>query len=85
MRARISPLANPRVAYTGGFACWAVGIPMKCGELVKSLPKVHCRVAARIRVGSATIYAEAYNKEFCHISSIKMKQTGTNESIYENI
>jgi len=55
---------EPRVAYTGGFACWAVGIPDECGELVKSLPKVPlpCGCSHPL-LGSATIYAEAYNKE----------------------
>jgi hypothetical protein len=55
---------KPRVAYTGGFACWAVGVPPEDIELVKNLPRVPlpCGCTAPL-LEPARIYAEAYNHE----------------------
>jgi hypothetical protein len=55
---------RPRIACTGGFASWPVGIPPEDFDLVKDLPKVPlpCGCTHPL-LGPATIYAEAYNKE----------------------
>jgi hypothetical protein len=54
---------KPRVAYTGGIASQAVGVPIENLTLVKKLPKVPLPSGCIDNLEEATIYAEAYNKE----------------------
>lgn len=55
---------RPRAAWTGGIACWAVGVPVENIDLVKNLPNIPlpCGCTEPL-LGPAAIYAEAYNKE----------------------
>jgi hypothetical protein len=55
---------RPKVAWTGGFACWAVGVPIEHIGLVKNLPNIPlpCGCTEPL-LEQAAIYAEAYNKE----------------------
>lgn len=71
---------RPRVAYAGGFAVWAVGIPNEHLHLVKQLPHVPlpCGCTHPL-VGEAQIYAGAYNKVILdHL--LKFNQTLSNSS-----
>jgi hypothetical protein len=55
---------NPRVANTGGFASWPVGVPEKYFGLVEMFPKVPLPVGCTSPLlREAGIYAEAYNGE----------------------
>jgi hypothetical protein len=56
--------SRPRVAWTGGIASWAVGVPIEDIGLVKNLPNIPlpCGCTEPL-LEQAAIYAEAYNKE----------------------
>jgi hypothetical protein len=55
---------KPRIAFTGGFASMAVGVPREHLALVEKLPRVPLPTGCTTSLlNQATIYAEAYNKE----------------------
>jgi hypothetical protein len=55
---------KPRVAWTGGIASWAVGVPVEYIGLVKNLPNVPLPSGCtEPLLEQAAIYAKAYNTE----------------------
>ena len=63
---------KPRIAFTGGFASWPIGLSADDFKLVKDLPRVPlpCGCTEPL-LQQASIYAEAYNKEILpYIKSI---------------
>jgi len=62
--ARADIAANrPRVAITGGYVAWAVGIPNEQLHLVKQLPPVPLPSGCTSpRLAEAEVYARAYNQ-----------------------
>lgn len=56
--------SKPRIAFTGGFACMAVGVPEEDRELIKNLPNVPLPCGCTEPcLEQAAVYAEAYNQE----------------------
>jgi len=55
---------RPKIAITGGFAAWPVGVPEKYFQLVQSYPQVPLPCGCTSPwLQQAGIYAEAYNHE----------------------
>ena len=59
---------RPRIAFTGGFASWPVGVPEKEFELVRPWPRVPLPTGCTSPwLQQAAIYAEAYNREILSV------------------